>query len=207
MRARIAHRGPDEGSSTAVGDAVLGSQRLCVIDPERGFQPVANETGDVVAVFNGELYNFRELREDLAARGHDVRGYGDTPVLPHLYEEYGVEFVERLEGMFAFALFDRSRGRLVLARDRLGKKPLVWTRLAHGTFAFASELKAFATCPASAPSPTWQRSTPTSRSSTSRGPAQACAASTGSRRPPSSSSKAMPRPSVSIGNRVSSTSR
>jgi asparagine synthase (glutamine-hydrolysing) len=147
MRARIAHRGPDEGSSEAIGDAVLGSQRLCVIDPEQSFQPVANETGDVVAVFNGELYNFGELREDLEARGHEVRGYGDTPVLPHLYEEYGVGFVDRLEGMFAFALYDRPRGRLVLARDRLGKKPLVWTRLPDGTFAFASELKAFAGLP------------------------------------------------------------
>jgi asparagine synthase (glutamine-hydrolysing) len=147
MRARIAHRGPDEGSSDAYGACVLGHQRLRVIDPERGYQPVASEAGDVVAVFNGELYNFAALREDLAARGHEVRGYGDTPVLPHLYEEYGVDFVERLEGMFAFALWDRSRGRLVLGRDRLGKKPLVWTRLRDGTFAFASELKAFHALP------------------------------------------------------------
>jgi len=147
MRARIAHRGPDDGSTDAFGACVLGHQRLRVIDPERGYQPVASETSDVVAVFNGELYNFAELREDLAARGHDVRGYGDTPVLPHLYEEYGVDFVERLEGMFAFALWDRPRGRLVLGRDRLGKKPLVWTRLADGTLAFASELKAFQALP------------------------------------------------------------
>jgi asparagine synthase (glutamine-hydrolysing) len=147
MRARIAHRGPDEGSTDAYGACVLGHQRLRVIDPERGYQPVASETGEVIAVFNGELYNFAELREDLAARGHDVRGYGDTPVLPHLYEEHGVDFVERLEGMFAFALWDRPRGRLVLARDRLGKKPLVWTRLPDGTFAFASELKAFHSLP------------------------------------------------------------
>jgi asparagine synthase (glutamine-hydrolysing) len=147
MRARIAHRGPDDGSTDAFGACVLGHQRLRVIDPERGYQPVASETSDVVAVFNGELYNFAELREDLAARGHDVRGYGDTPVLPHLYEEYGVDFVERLEGRFAFALWDRPRGRLVLGRDRLGKKPLVWTRLADGTLAFASELKAFQALP------------------------------------------------------------
>jgi asparagine synthase (glutamine-hydrolysing) len=147
MRARIAHRGPDEGSADAFGACVLGHQRLRVIDPERSYQPVVDESGDVVAVFNGELYNFAELREDLAARGHDVRGYGDTPVLPHLYEEYGVDFVERLEGMFAFALWDRPRGRLLLARDRLGKKPLVWTRLPDGTFAFASELKAFGALP------------------------------------------------------------
>jgi len=142
MRARIRHRGPDQGSTDPFGACVLGHQRLEVIDPELGYQPVANETGDVIAVFNGELYNFPALREELAASGHDVRGRGDTPVIPHLYEEHGLRFVGRLEGMFALALWDVRRGRLVLARDRLGKKPLVWTRLADGTFAFASELKA-----------------------------------------------------------------
>jgi len=141
MRARIRHRGPDQGSTDPFGSCVLGHQRLRVIDPELGYQPVANETGDVVAVFNGELYNFAELREALG--GHEVRGRGDTPVIPHLYEEHGVGFVERLDGMFAIALWDAPRNRLVLARDRLGKKPLVWTRLADGTIAFASELKAF----------------------------------------------------------------
>jgi asparagine synthase (glutamine-hydrolysing) len=147
MRARIAHRGPDDGASDSFGNCVLGHQRLRVLDPELGYQPVANETGDVVAVFNGELYNFAELRDALGARGHEVRGRGDTPVIPHLYEEHGVAFVERLEGMFAVALWDRPRNRLVLARDRLGKKPLVWTRLAEGTLAFASELKAFHALP------------------------------------------------------------
>ena len=142
MRARIRHRGPDQGSTDAFGPCVLGHQRLEVIDPQLGYQPVASESGDIVAVFNGELYNFPALREELAARGHDVRGRGDTPVIPHLYEEYGLGFVERLEGMFAIALWDTPRQRLVLARDRLGKKPLVWTRLPDGTFAFASELKA-----------------------------------------------------------------
>jgi asparagine synthase (glutamine-hydrolysing) len=145
MRARIAHRGPDEGGTEQLGVCVLGHQRLRVIDPELGFQPVTNETGDIVAVFNGELYNFAELREQLA--GHDIRGRGDTPIIPHLYEEHGPAFVERLEGMFAVALWDAPRRRLVLARDRLGKKPLVWTRLPDGTFAFASELKAFHALP------------------------------------------------------------
>jgi asparagine synthase (glutamine-hydrolysing) len=147
MRARIRHRGPDEGSTDAFDACVLGHQRLAVLDPALGFQPVANETGDVVAVFNGELYNFPELRQQLGELGHDVRGSGDTPVIPHLYEEYGPQFVERLEGMFALALWDRPRGRLLLARDRLGKKPLVWTRLPDGTFAFASELKALRALP------------------------------------------------------------
>jgi asparagine synthase (glutamine-hydrolysing) len=145
MRARVAHRGPDEGSSEALGACVLGTQRLRVIDPELGYQPVANETGDVVAVFNGELYNFAELRMRLT--DHEIRGRGDTVLIPHLYEEYGVDFVEHLEGMFALALWDRPRNRLVLARDRLGKKPLVWTRLPDGTLAFASELKAFHALP------------------------------------------------------------
>lgn len=147
MRARIRHRGPDQGSTDAFGPCVLGHQRLRVIDLEQGFQPVASETGDVVAVFNGELYTFPELRRDLAARGHEVRGTGDTPVIPHLYEEHGPAFVERLEGMFALALWDAPRGRLLLARDRLGKKPLVWTRLPDGTLAFASELKALLALP------------------------------------------------------------
>jgi asparagine synthase (glutamine-hydrolysing) len=126
----------------AFGRCVLGHRRLQVIDLQTGSQPVANEAGDVVAVFNGELYNFPELREELAAKGHQVRGTGDTPVIPHLYEEYGPAFAERLSGMFALALWDARRGRLVLARDRVGKKPLLWTRLPDGTVAFASELKA-----------------------------------------------------------------
>jgi len=147
MRAQIRHRGPDQGSTDPFGPCVLGHQRLRVIDPELGYQPVANETGDIVAVFNGELYNFLELRDELASQGHEVRGRGDTPVIPHLYEEHGPRFVERLEGMFAIALWDASRGRLVLARDRLGKKPLAWTRLRNGTLAFASELKALLALP------------------------------------------------------------
>jgi asparagine synthase (glutamine-hydrolysing) len=145
MRAAIAHRGPDDGSTDALGRCVLGHQRLKVIDLDTGYQPVTNETGDVVAVFNGEAYNFAALRAEL--RGHEVRGTGDTPVLPHLYEESGPRFVERLHGMFALALWDASRDRLVLARDRLGKKPLLWTRLPDGTLAFASELKALLRLP------------------------------------------------------------
>jgi asparagine synthase (glutamine-hydrolysing) len=143
MRARLRHRGPDQGSTDAYGACVLGHQRLQVLDLELGFQPVANEGRDVVAVFNGELYNFPELRAELAGMGHEVRGRGDTPVIPHLYEEHGPAFVERLDGMFAIALWDAPRRRLLLVRDRLGKKPLVWTRLPDGTLAFASELKAF----------------------------------------------------------------
>jgi asparagine synthase (glutamine-hydrolysing) len=145
MSAALVHRGPDEGSVDAFGRCVLGNRRLQVIDLATGSQPVANESGDVIAVFNGELYNFRELRAELA--GHEVRGSGDTPVIPHLYEESGPAFVSRLEGMFAVALWDVGRERLVLARDRVGKKPLLWTRLGDGTLAFASELKALLRLP------------------------------------------------------------
>ena len=102
MRAALVHRGPDEGSTDVFGHCVLGHQRLKVIDLDTGYQPVSNESGDVVAVFNGEAYNFRALRDQL--RGHEVRGSGDTPVLPHLYEEDGPRFVERIHGMFALAL-------------------------------------------------------------------------------------------------------
>src|SRR5947207_4822856 len=147
MNAAIVHRGPDEGSVDAFGRCVLGHRRLQVIDLQTGSQPVANESGDVVTVFNGELYNFAELRRELAAQGHEVRGTGDTPVIPHLYEEHGPAFVERLSGMFAIALWDARRERLVLARDRVGKKPLLWTHLPDGAVAFASELKALLRLP------------------------------------------------------------
>lgn len=148
MAAALEHRGPDEGGTDAFGSCVLGHRRLRVVDlAPTGRQPVSNEDGTVVAVFNGELYNFPDLRDELAGKGHTVPGTGDTQVLPHLYEEHGPRFVERLEGMFALALWDAARQRLVLARDRLGKKPLVWTRLEDGSFAFASEVKALAALP------------------------------------------------------------
>ncbi len=148
MTAALVHRGPDEGSVDAFGRCVLGHRRLRVIDLATGGQPVANEAGDVVAVFNGELYDFRALRAALAAAGHEVPGTGDTPVIPHLYEESGPEFVRRLPGMFAVALWDAGRERLVLGRDRIGKKPLLWARLPDGTIAFASELRALLLLPA-----------------------------------------------------------
>jgi asparagine synthase (glutamine-hydrolysing) len=147
MRSALVHRGPEEGSTDVLGRCALGHQRLRVIDLETGSQPVTNEAGDVTAVFNGELYDFQELRKELVALSHKVPGTGDTPVLPHLYEEHGVPFVERLAGMFALALWDAPRERLVLARDRVGKKPLLWTRLPDGTLAFASELKALLRLP------------------------------------------------------------
>src|SRR5262245_66252920 len=121
MSRTIAHRGPDHGAVEAHGRCVLGYRRLAVVDLATGDQPVANERGDVVAVFNGELYNFANLRRELEAAGHEIRGTGDSPVVPHAYEQWGLGFAERPEGMFAIALWDRDAERLVLVRDRPGK--------------------------------------------------------------------------------------
>ena len=145
MTAALVHRGPDDGSVDAYGRCVLGHRRLRVLDLESGYQPATDEFGSIACVFNGELYNFRELRAGLG--GHELRGTGDTAVIPHLYQEHGPGFVERLEGMFALALWDSAAERLVLARDRLGKKPLLWTTLPDGTLAFASELRALLRLP------------------------------------------------------------
>jgi len=142
MNAAILHRGPDHGAVAPYGRCVLGYRRLSIIDLETGDQPVASETGEVVAVFNGELYNFRALRRELEAKGHRIAGSGDSPLIPHAYEEWGPGFATHLEGMFAIALWDRGAERLVLARDRLGKKPLCYAWLPDGRFAFASETKA-----------------------------------------------------------------
>lgn len=136
----VAHRGPDdEGIHIAPGVA-LGFRRLSIIDLATGAQPLANEDGGVTTIFNGEIYNFRELRADLAARGHRFETSGDAETIVHLYEELGARFPERLRGMFAIAIWDAERNRLVLARDRLGVKPLYVAAGPHGV-AFASEVK------------------------------------------------------------------
>ncbi|GGO65552.1 asparagine synthase (glutamine-hydrolyzing) [Nonomuraea cavernae] len=140
------HRGPDGAGFHDDAQAALGMRRLAIIDVATGDQPVYGENDRVVAVFNGEIYNFAELREDLARRGHRLRTAGDSECLVHLYEEYGVDFLHRLRGMFALAIWDRDRERLVLARDRIGKKPLYW-RTDHDSIHFASELKALAQDP------------------------------------------------------------
>src|SRR5215213_1125564 len=147
MTAAMVHRGPDHGAVAAEGRCALGYRRLSIVDLATGEQPVANERGDVLAVFNGELYNFRELRRELEAKGHEIRGTGDSPLIPHAYEEWGLGFAERIEGMFAIAVWDAARERLVLLRDRLGKKPLRYTRLPGGRLAFASETKALLELP------------------------------------------------------------
>lgn len=135
----LRHRGPDGEGRWLGPNAGLAMRRLAIIDLETGDQPVANERGDVVAVVNGELYNYRELRSDLEAKGHTFRGVGDVELVPHLYEEHGERFVEHLRGMFAIALWDETKGRLLLARDRFGIKPLYLAELPDG-LAFASEL-------------------------------------------------------------------
>lgn len=137
----IAHRGPDEDGHHLAPGVALGMRRLSIIDVAGSHQPVANEDGGVIAVFNGEIYNFRDLRRGLEARGHRLATAGDGETLVHLYEEEGPGFVRHLRGMFALALWDAPRRRLVLARDRMGVKPLYVAERPDG-LAFASEVKA-----------------------------------------------------------------
>lgn len=145
---RIRHRGPD-GEGCYVDEVVgLGHRRLSIIDLEGGRQPLGNEDGSVQIVFNGEIYNFQELMKDLKRRGHRFQTRSDTEVIVHLYEEVGESVPEHLNGMFAFAIWDRRRQALFLARDRFGEKPLYWTDSIPGMrFCFASELKAMTWMP------------------------------------------------------------
>jgi len=141
MSATLVHRGPDSAGEFVDGPVGLAARRLSIIDLETGDQPIANEDGTVHVVQNGEIYNYRELRRELERAGHEFRTHGDTEVLVHLYEEHGNAFAERLRGMFAVAIWDAPRRRLVIARDRFGIKPLYY-RDASGELAFASELRA-----------------------------------------------------------------
>jgi asparagine synthase (glutamine-hydrolysing) len=141
MSRQLLHRGPDSDGLFHRGPVALAARRLSIIDLEHGSQPIANEDGSVVVVQNGEIYNYRELKRELEGRGHRFATECDTEVLVHLYEEEGDGFLERLRGMFAIALWDERRGRLLLARDRFGIKPLYY-RLRDGELSFASELKA-----------------------------------------------------------------
>jgi asparagine synthase (glutamine-hydrolysing) len=141
MCAAIAHRGPDSRGIHREDGAELGVQRLRVIDLETGDQPLYNEDESVAVVLNGEIYNYQELRRELQSRGHRLTTRGDTEVIAHLYEEYGAGCVHRLNGMFAFAIWDSRRERLVIGRDRVGKKPLFYW-FGNGSLTFASELAA-----------------------------------------------------------------
>jgi len=143
MCSRIGHRGPDDGGQWHEGPAALGHTRLSIIDlSPRGRNPMANEDGTLQLVFNGEIYNFRELRDELKERGHRFRSATDGEVILHLYEEHGDALVEKLDGMFAFGLWDAVRRRLLLARDRFGVKPLYYATIGDELF-FASEAKCF----------------------------------------------------------------
>ena len=140
MCSAIVHRGPDD-EGVYLGDGVaLGMRRLSIIDLEGGHQPIANEDGSVWIVFNGEIYNYRELRRELERRGHVFQTDSDTETIVHLYEDDGARCVERLRGMFAFAIWDERRRQLLLARDRLGIKPLYYAER-DNELVFASELK------------------------------------------------------------------
>src|SRR6185503_9398188 len=137
----LVHRGPDSAGEHVDGGVALAARRLSIIDLEHGDQPIANEDGSCVVVQNGEIYNYPELRRELERAGHELRTRCDTEALVHLYEEHGTGFAQRLRGMFAAAIWDARRRRLVLARDRYGIKPLYY-RHVGGELRFASELRA-----------------------------------------------------------------
>lgn len=143
MLARIAHRGPDGQGTFVEGPAALGHCRLAIIDLQGGAQPLYSEDKNFVVVFNGEIYNYRELTAELTALGHTFATRTDTEVLLHGWEQWGRELLPRLRGMFAFALWDRRAQVLFCARDMFGIKPLYYCRCADGTLLFASEIKAF----------------------------------------------------------------
>ena len=146
MTDALRHRGPDGEGFYRDPSAVLGHRRLAIIDRAGGDQPIPNEDRSCWIVFNGEIYNHHELRDELVSRGHRFATRSDTEAILHAYEEYGPACVERLEGMFAFAVYDSRNRRLLLARDRLGKKPLFWAELG-GVLHFASEMKALKRSP------------------------------------------------------------
>jgi len=144
----IIHRGPDDEGIYVNPDAGLGARRLSIIDLEGGHQPLSNEDGNVWVAHNGEIYNFSDLRQELSGRGHRFKTRTDTETIVHSYEEWGEDFVHRLRGMFAFAVWEQNNKRLLLVRDRVGVKPLYYTLLGDGTLVFGSELKAILVHPA-----------------------------------------------------------
>jgi asparagine synthase (glutamine-hydrolysing) len=137
----IRHRGPDDQGMFVRGGVALGMRRLSIIDLAGGHQPMSGEDGKATVVFNGEIYNYRELQPVLEAQGHRFQTNSDTETIVHAYEEYGAGCVEHLRGMFAFAIWDERERRLFIARDRAGKKPLYYTLTPQGTLIFGSELK------------------------------------------------------------------
>nr|MDQ3041482.1 asparagine synthase (glutamine-hydrolyzing) [Acidobacteriota bacterium] len=147
MCERMKHRGPDSEGLWLDESVALGMRRLSIIDLHTGEQPVYSEDKSIVVVMNGELYNFREVRADLEKRGHKFETQTDTEILPHLYEEYGEAMLEQINGMFAFALWDKRKKKLLIARDRFGEKPLYYG-VFDGKLIFASEPKVLLENPA-----------------------------------------------------------
>ena len=139
---QIRHRGPDDDGIRVEGCCAIGMRRLSIIDLSAGHQPMSNEDGAIWVVFNGEIYNYQELRKELIGQGHRFETNSDTETVIHLYEQHGSGGLERLRGMFAFAIWDAKRKRLLLARDRFGKKPLYYAALSQGLY-FGSELSCF----------------------------------------------------------------
>ncbi|NQX96233.1 MAG: asparagine synthetase B, partial [Erythrobacter sp.] len=148
MTNALIHRGPDGAGVWSEAGVGLGHRRLSIIDLEGSPQPMLSADGGAVIVFNGEIYNFRELRSELESEGARLQTGGDTEVILAAWQRWGVDCLARLDGMFAFALYDIDKRQLFLARDRFGVKPLFLARLPDGTLAFASELKALLTEPA-----------------------------------------------------------
>src|SRR5260221_10611424 len=141
MRDIITHRGPDEAGLHCDAHAALAHRRLSIVDLSAGQQPLSNEDGSVWIVFNGEIYNHAEVRAELEAHGHTYRTKSDTETIVHAYEQWGEACVHRFRGMFAFAIWHAPKRRLLLVRDRLGIKPLYWTRTPRALL-FGSEIKA-----------------------------------------------------------------
>src|SRR5947209_413685 len=141
----LRHRGPDGSGSFSDQEIALGHRRLSIIDLDGGGQPISNEDGTLQLVFNGEIYNFVELRRELEAFGHVFKTKSDTEIIVHAYEQWGPNAVDRFNGIFAFALWDSKTRRLILARDHLGVKPLYYC-VVDGQFLFASEIKALLQC-------------------------------------------------------------
>jgi len=153
MLARTRHRGPDDSGTylgtrdTQMERVALGNNRLSILDlSPAGHQPMSNEDGTVWVVYNGEIYNFPELRRELIAQGHRLHSHTDSEILPHLYEQYGAAMVNRLNGMFAFAVWDERKQKLLIFRDRMGIKPLYYAQAGRRLY-FASEIKALLACP------------------------------------------------------------
>jgi len=142
----IIHRGPDDEGIFIEKNVSIATRRLSIIDIEGGHQPLSNEDGSIWAAYNGEIYNFPFLREELISRGHKFSTHTDTETIVHSYEEWGEDFLGKIRGMYAFALWDKRQNRLVLARDRIGIKPLYYTLLEDKTLVFGSELKTILAC-------------------------------------------------------------